>query len=198
MPGSSSTSTTLIVRNMEGSDAGTYQVKINSTEFYRSRNRGSNAPFCHSLFLPLLEPNAGFSPVTFTVQENQTPEYDFPSVVTHYVGNAGSLALGSDAQSESSARFNSSLLSRNWFRNGNRITNDDNLTGSSQDRHLLRITYSDSADITGDYVGTLWFDYRSLNMDLEDGCSGYYDYLDYYLNRATVRVSFWRISISSE
>ena len=88
------------------------------------------------------------------------PEYDPSSVIsTRYVneGSAGRLELGSDIQ------INSSLLRRDlrhdWRRNGTSLANDGTyeLTGSSQDRLSLRIMYNDSADITGDYVGTSWF-----------------------------------------
>ena len=192
-----SNATTLIIGNMEASDAGTYQVKINATQF----NYDRNAPFCDSLFLPVLEPNAGFAPVTFTVQENHVPEYNpSPVISTHYVneGSAGSLELGSDIQ------INSSLLRRDlrhyWFRNGTSLANDGtyDLTGNSQDRLSLRIMYNDSADITGDYVGTSWFYYFDLNRDLRVECRGYYFYLEDYLYRATVKVSYWRLSTYSE
>ena len=192
-----SNATTLIIGNMEASDAGTYQVKINATQF----NYGRNAPFCDSLFLPLLEPNAGFAPVTFTVQENHVPEYDPSSVIsTRYVneGSAGRLELESDIQ------INSLLLDRDlrhyWFRNGTSLANDVtyNSTGSSQDRLSLRIMYNDSADITGDYVGTSSFSYSYLNSNISIECRGYYSYIYYYLYRATVKVSHWRISTYSE
>ena len=192
-----SNDTTLIIGNMEASDAGTYQVKINATQF----NYGRNAPFCDSLLLPVLEPNADFAPVTFTVQENHVPEYNPSSVIsTRYVneGSAGSLELESDIQ------INSSLLRRDlrhyWFKNGTRISNDGtyDLTGSSQDRLSLRIMYNDSADITGDYVGTSWLYYSYLSYDLRVECRGYYSYFDYYFYIPTVKVSYWRLSTYSE
>ena len=189
--------TTLIVGNMEASDAGTYQVKINATQFSFDRS----APFCDSLLLPVLEPYAAFAPVTFTVQENHMPEYNPSSVIsTCYVneGSAGSLELASDIQ------FNSSLLRRDlrqyWIRNDTRISNDGtyNSTGSSQDRLSLRIMYNDSADITGDYVGTSWFVYFDLNSNISVECRGYYSLFENHFIIVTVKASYWRISTYSE
>ena len=60
------TSTSLSIQNMVGSDAGKYEVKIESIEY----RENSSSPHCDSILLPLLETYAIHTPVTFTVQEH--------------------------------------------------------------------------------------------------------------------------------
>ena len=59
----------LNITDLHSSDAGTYQVKINSLSIY-----GSQDPACDSSVLPLAENHAAFAPVTFVVRESSECE----------------------------------------------------------------------------------------------------------------------------
>ena len=75
------TNTSLSIQNMVRSDAGKYEVKVESIEY-----RGdSSSPHCDSILLPLLETYyAILTPVTFTVQEHYIPTYDPQPIVSSY------------------------------------------------------------------------------------------------------------------
>ena len=72
-----------------------------------------------------------------------------------------------------------------------------NSSDSSQERLSLQVTSNNSADITGDYVGTVRTDY-GLHRDFRDMCSGYYNYFYYVLFAFPVTVSYWSIKVNSK
>ena len=75
--------TSLTIKKMKSSDAGVYEVRINSTDAGQYRNL-TNSPECDSLILPLLESVSYHAPVTFTVQEYIRPKFNPLSVVSAY------------------------------------------------------------------------------------------------------------------
>ena len=187
--------TRLSITNMEESDAGTYQVKINST----SSSFGRNSESCDLLALPLLELTAGHAPVTFTVLEQHTPTYNPSSIVsTHYISEDTSNTL------QLHSNINTSLgtyLDRHWifwFRNGIRLSDNSmfNLSGSSLERLSLQVTSYNSADITGDYLGMVWIVYN-FNQDFRDLCRGYYSYIR-YIYYLPVIASYWRVKVDGK
>ncbi len=72
-----SNTTMLTVLNMTESDAGTYEVKINSINY----DGDESSQECDSRLLPLLEPIAMHAPVSFTVREC-SPVYDPNALIT--------------------------------------------------------------------------------------------------------------------
>ena len=187
--------TRLSITNMEESDAGTYQVKINSTSFHIY----SNSEACDAIVLPSLESNADYAPVTFMVQEQHIPTYDPSSIVsTHYISEDTSNTLQLHSTINTSLGTYPDGHRNYWFRNGSRLSDNNifNSSGSSLERLSLQVTSNNSADITGDYVGIVWIWYSDWNNDFQDMCRGYYDYFDAPYRRVLpVAVSYWSIKV---
>ena len=187
----SNNDTMLMISNMVGSDAGTYEVKIRSIS-YRSYH---NSPVCDSI----MELSTVLHPVTFTVQESHPPSYDPSSII--------SIAYISDnIRLNGTVRYNLPLpITRThhyWFRNGSRLSDGDmyNSTGSLQEGLSLQIMYNNTADVTGDYVGILWSEIDYIS-GLGSLCEGYYYFLTdlagpfffYRPFQITLTLSLWDI-----
>ena len=197
--------TALHIRNMEASDAGKYEVKINSIDTELLFGEPSDAQ-CDSRVLPLLESLAAHAPVTFTVQENSPPTRHPPIVVTTvYVTDLNITdTIQLHSISEGDSNFTTHLQIRSsWFRNGSWISDGqryynismiDNQLGSS-----LIITYNSTEEVAGYYVGLLTVDYYIIS----GLCRGYSDYLEYILFfhhfiYVPIHASFWRIALYSK
>ena len=198
------TNTSLSVQNMVGSDAGEYEVKIESIEYYGD----SSSPHCDSILLPLFEKYAIHAPVTFTVQEHCIPTYDPQPIVSSYsipecLDRGGcNIDLRSSGHNISRHNISDNMLGRYrsvWYINGVRIGNGNMYNSSVIHEeglviNSLQITYNNTEDITGNYVGLTLTDiyYRSLSSE----CQYYYYYLSYYifLYQSIFEVSYWRIS----
>ena len=192
------TNTSLSIQNMVGSDAGKYEVKIESIEY-----REDSSPHCDSTLLPLLETYyAIHTPVTFTVQEYCVPTYDPQPIVSNY-SIPECLDRGSCSSDLRSSGHNAIgiLVGRyqsEWYKNGLRI-GDGNMYNSSVIReqglvlNSLQITYNNTEDVTGNYVGLTRTDILSLRRE----CRAYYYYLDRrflpFGNEFIFEVSYWRI-----
>ena len=190
----SNNDTMLMISNMVGSDAGTYEVKVHSISY---GPYGHNSPFCDSIIAELF---TVFHPVTFTVQESCVSSYDPSSIIsTAYVSdNANSIRLNGTLQ------YNLPLpITRThhyWYRNGSRLSDGDmyNSTGSLWEGLSLQIMYNNTADVTGDYVGILWGEFYDIH-DLLSMCEGYYYYLTdlhhfHFRTDFILALSFWDIN----
>ena len=195
------TNTTLSIQNMVGSDAGKYEVKIESIEY-----RDSSSPHCDSILLPLLETYAILTPVTFTVREQYHPIYDPQPIVSSYsipeCLDRGSCNIDLRSSGHNISRHNiSDILDRyrsTWLKNGAGIE-DGNMYNSSviHEQGLvinsLQITYDNTDDITGNYVGLTW-----ANLFEWDECQVYYNYLrdidPFLIYVFMLEASYWRIS----
>ena len=176
------TNTSLSIQNMVGSDAGKYEVKVESIEY-----RGdSSSPHCDSILLPLLETYyAILTPVTFTVQEHYIPTYDPQPIVSIYsipeCLDRGGCNINLRSRGRNISRHNiSDTLDRyrsTWLKNGAGIE-DGSMYNSSviHEQGLvinsLQITYNNTDGITGNYVGFTW-----ANLFEWDECQVYYNYL---------------------
>ena len=186
---------------MVGSDAGKYEVKIESIEY-----RDSSSPHCDSILLPLLETYAILTPVTFTVREQYHPIYDPQPIVSSYsipeCLDRGSCNIDLRSSGHNISRHNiSDILDRyrsTWLKNGAGIE-DGNMYNSSviHEQGLvinsLQITYDNTDDITGNYVGLTW-----ANLFEWDECQVYYNYLrdidPFLIYVFMLEASYWRIS----
>ena len=72
----SNNGTSLTISNMAESDAGKYEVRINSI--------GTNSSFSDRNMLPMLENLAIYAPVTFLLQESNLPKYNPEDVILDY------------------------------------------------------------------------------------------------------------------
>lgn len=193
--------TRLSVSDMAESDAGVYEVKINSI----SSDYGINDdPNCDSLVLPLLESLAAHAPVTFTVQEHCLPEYDPHSIVSAYyitesdVDNGYSINLRSEVQLNVTATAIIDLPYYDyWFRNGTQFYDGNmyNLTATSQELSL-QIMSNYTADVIGDYVGVL----STRIYHIYDLCIEYYYYwiFEFSFSQIPLKLSFWSVNLYSE
>ena len=140
---------------MTESDAGSYVVKVSSIRNPYRPDLDSSV--CDSE-LSLQKSTLRYAPVTFTVQEGHVPTYDPSSIFsTRYVDQQEDDEL----QLLETVQINSSLpiyTEHSWFRNGFRISDGNvyNSTGSLQEGLSLQITYNNTADVVGDYIGLLW------------------------------------------
>ena len=189
----SSTTTILSIFNMSGSDAGKYEAKIDSLY-------GSIYPVCNAL----LESISFYSPVVFTVQENCVPMYDPHSTITYlylFNGDSGRLQLRSEQLLPPALTRTHYSISRMWYRNGTRLSDRSmfNLTSNSHQEISLQITYNNSADIAGDYVGIASIYFIDLLYDIfPDYCRPYSDlrfdtFLFHVHGEIPFKISFWTI-----
>ena len=164
----SSNDTMLMISNMVGSDAGTYEVKVRSISY----DSDLNSPLCDSIIAPLLELIPNFRPVTFTVQGSHPPSYDPSSIISiAYVSdNANSIRLNGTLQYNSPISITETYPV--WFRNGI-VLSDGDMYNSTGEGLSLQIMYSNTADVTGSYEGILWTSVDNLSRL----CEGYHNYI---------------------
>ena len=196
------TNTSLNIQNMVGSDAGKYEVKIESIEFF-----GDSSQHCDISILPLLETYyAIHTPVTFTVQEYYIPTYDPQPIVSSYsipeCLDRGGCNINLRSSGYNISRHNiSGMLDRyrsQWYKNGVwlGVGNMYNSSVIHEERlviNSLQIAYNNTEDIKGNYVGL-----TRTNIFYRMECRAYYYYLRYIDFILTydfiVEVSYWRIS----
>ena len=196
------TNTSLSVRNMVGSDAGKYEVKIESIEYYGN----SSSPHCDSIMLPILETYAIHTPVTFTVQEHYIPTYDPQPIVSSYsipecLDRGGcNIDLRSSGHNIINRHNISDRYLSAWYKDGVWIPHGNMYKFSVIHEqglviNSLQITYNNTEDITGNYVGLTRTD--ALHRSLRSKCPVYYNYLNinyFSFYDFTFEVSYWRIS----
>ena len=182
----SNNGTMLMISNMVGSDAGTYEVKVRSISY----DSDLNSPLCDPIIPPLLEFIPNLHPVTFTVQESHPPSYDPSSIISiAYVSdNANSIRLnGTEYNSPISIAETFSY----WSRNGSV------LSGSLQEGLSLQIMYNNTAEVTGSYEGILWTGVSNID-NLSRLCEGYHNYITLLSHTSALSFiftySFWVVT----
>ena len=187
-------STQLLITNLEESDAGTYEVKINSTSL--------DSEYCDAVSLPWLEALAAFAPVTFTVQEQYTPLYDPSSIVsTHYISQ-DTLMLelshdtGISAADISFSRFGFPIFV--WYRNVVPIAHDSsiyNFRGSTLQRFSMNIATNNTDHIVGDYSAGMYLIYH----DIITGCNDYFSFFsEFFINAIPVMTPYWTVKVQGK
>ena len=158
--------TSLTILSMAESDAGKYEVRINST--------GSSSAFCDRNILPMLENLALYAPVTFLLQESNLPKYNPEDVILDYALPAYQGSAQQSFTIDNTFMINPAALlyttrdiNDYLFIDGERIsdrstygstTSYDNTTTQS-----LRITYNNTDDIAGHYIHTAFAYYYYFN-----------------------------------
>ena len=151
----SNNGTSLTISNMAESDAGKYEVRINST--------GSNSAFCDRNILPMLENLAMYAPVTFLLQESNLPKYNPDDVIIDfalpaYQGSAKqSFAIDNTFMINAAAVLdNARNINDYLYKDGERIsdrsTYNNTASYDNTTTQSLRITYNNTDDIAGRYV----------------------------------------------
>ena len=188
---------TLTISDMTGSDAGVYEVKINSISYNSNANEDQD---CDSIVLPLLEKRAILAPVTFTVQEQSLPEYNPSSIIsTYYIMADSDVGNGYDIELRGEVHPNNFSLRSAWYRNGTQLYNENmyNITATNQ-ALSLRITANSTTDFIGDYVGILWARLGRVRRE-QLLCQDYYNYLlRFFYPQYPLNLIFWSIKLPSE
>ena len=169
----------LTISNMAESDAGKYEVRINST--------GSNSAFCDRNILPMLENLALYAPVTFLLQESNLPKYNPEDVILEYAlpayhGSAqqsfaivNTFMINPTALVDETRYIDDALYKDGGYISDRSIYNNtasyDNTTTQS-----LRITYNNTDDIAGHYVHTAF----AYSLDFNTTACPDYDFIRYH------------------
>ena len=149
--------TSLTISNMAESDAGKYEVRINST--------GSSSSFCDRNILPMLENLALYAPVTFLLQESNLPKYNPEDIILDYAlpayqGSAQqSFAIDNTFMINPTAlvddtRYIFDYLYKDGERISDRSTYNSTTSYDNTTTQSLRITYNNTDDIAGHYIHT--------------------------------------------
>ena len=191
--------TSLTISNMVQSDAGKYEVKINST--YLDDEGG----ICDKNFLPMLANLAFFAPVTFVLQEFSVSTFYPEDVISDYAVPAyqGSTDKTLDFENvfmiNLPAVFDYSILYEFLYKDGVSITNMPSfhrtISYGNVTTQSLRITYNNTEDITGHYYYGADLDSTDIDRDI---CPQYRYYLDYTSPFPPVFSLHWNIRSYSE
>ena len=159
--------TSLTISNMVESDAGKYEVKINSTDL-------DNGGICDRNILPMLANLALHAPVTFVLQESSVPTYYPNDIISRYALPAyqGStdktLNIDNVFMIDVPAVMDDSNPSELLYKDGvfirdmpsfHRTVSYGNVTAQS-----LRITYNNTEDVTGHYYYGAFLDFFDLDV----------------------------------
>ena len=150
-----STGISLTITNMTESDAGKYEVKINS--------QGTDPAICNRNFMPMLETLALYAPVTFLLQEYNPPIYNPEDIIIDYVlpayhGSAQqSFVVDNNIVVNAAAVLNlTGTISYGLFLDGIYInegsTYNSTVSYNGIIKQSLWITYNNTDDIAGHYV----------------------------------------------
>ena len=186
--------TTLVISNMIESDAGKYEVKIGSIDYYGYRS----SVICDQNILPMLETVAIHAPVTFYVQKYYVNQYNPEDVVNHYyLPNSlqHSIILNHSIDISTNVVFNTPRLSSYLYKNGiSQSLNSGmyNFTRSFGNEIMLshKISYNSSEDVIGHYIYAESFYFFDIN---DYFCQGYYYYCRNYIFDATAFVLYWTV-----
>ena len=191
--------TELTISNVVQSDAGKYEVKINSIE----NARGSSVT-CDVTILPMLEHLALHAPVTFILHESSILSYNpEEDVITDYYIPA---YQGTSLQSitiDNVIKINSSSVLRNYYSRYHRLYKDgirvydvntfnSTVSYGNEIMQSLRISYNNTDDITGHYVYLAYTYYRDIDSRT---CPQYYNYIRSSTYRFPIFVLYWNIKV---
>ena len=172
--------TSLTMSNMVQSDAGKYEVKINSS------NLDDEGGICDKNILPMLANLAFYAPVTFVLREFSVSTYYPQDVISDYALPAyqGSASKTLDIDDVFMINvpavfdYDYSILYEFLYKDGlsirgmpsfHRTISFGNVTTQS-----LRISYSNTEDVTGHYYYGADISYTVIDRDI---CPQYSDYI---------------------
>ena len=181
----SNNGTSLTISDMIDSDAGKYEVKISSIDYFGY----SSSATCDRSFLRMLEQTALHASVTFYLQQYYIPKYKPEDIIELYFLPMNSLANSNHTfiinhTTDVNATYifggNSRYFHQRFFKNGVYQSNTDNvITEQSYDNEINishQLRYSDTNEIVGHYVymETAFVFANSIN------CNSYRYYLQDY------------------
>ena len=194
----SNNKTTLTISNTKDSDAGNYQVRIDSLTF-----GNHSSPECDQLLLPVLENFALHTPATFLLQQNVLPNYCSEDIINNYFISS---YMGNDEQTitiNSTGTINSTLYynaynSYSTYKAGQYTSGSSSLRyNSTMDRLYFTYNrnYHNSHNLVGYYtqIHTLYY-----FPFLQSLCYSYYNNLMYHYRYIPFHIHYWTISVKCE
>ncbi len=192
--------TTLTIADTVETDAGKYQVRIDSMNF----SSGVDTAECHENILPLFEDLALHAPVTFLLQQSVTPAYNPEDIIINYtIPNY----LGEDQHSlliDTTSRINTSYISANslyiqlyknavYINSGNynytKIFNENRIGA------IMEFKYNNSGNIIGLYVLRENWHLDTFNCPFY---RNYHYYLTHYSFYDYLRFTYFSIILRGE
>ena len=172
--------TSLTISNMVQSDAGKYEVKINSTDL------DDEEGICDRNILPMLSNLALHTPVTFVLQEFSVPTYYPEDVISDYAVPAyqGSASKTLDIDNVfminiPAVLYDRSILFEFLYKDGVAIRDmpsfNDTVSYGNVTTQSLRIKYNNTEDVTGRYFYGADIIYIYIYGDI---CPQYMDYFE--------------------
>ena len=197
----SNNGTLLTISDMIDFDAGKYEVKISSIEYYGS----SSSATCDRNILRMLEQTALHAPVTFYLQQYHIPQYKPEDIIELYFLPMNSLANSNNTITiNHTTDVNTTLIfggysrhfDERFFRNGvSQSPNTDNVTTEQSYGNEINIShqlrYSDTDEIVGHYVYM-----ESVYYYFTSNCHAYHYYIDDWFWHPSVLVYYWSLKIS--
>ena len=197
----SNNGTLLTISDMIDSDAGKYEVKISSINYYGYASSAT----CDRNVLRMLEQTALHAPVTFYLQQHHIPQYKPENIIELYFLPMNSLANSNNTitinyTTDINATFlfggYTRYLNHRFFRNGvSQSTNTDNVITERSYSNEINIShqlrYSDIDEIAGHYV----YIETTSPYYIRNNCRGYYNYLGGYFWWVVVQAHYWSLKI---
>ncbi len=189
--------TSLSISNMIDSDAGIYEAKIGSIDYY---GYGSSSE-CDQSFLPVLEVLALHAPVTFIVQQHHIPKYNPEDTIKVFALDPTHNILTINNSLEiNTNRLLYDTPYRYFYKNGisqSFNTEHFSFTRSYGSEILLshQIRYNNTEDVAGHYVYTelsYAFYIRHYN------CRSYNYYINDYFFEFPLFIVFWTLHKNGE
>ena len=193
--------TLLTISGMIDSDAGKYEVKISSIDYFYS-----SSATCDRNVLRMLEQTALHAPVTFYLQQYHIPQYKPEEIIELYFLPMNSLANSNNTITiQYTTDVNATLLfggnsgnfDHRFFRNGvsqppntNNVTTEQSYGNEIIVSHQLR--YSDTGEIAGHYV----YMETTRNYYFTSNCHAYQYYFGDRFWQPSVLVYYWSLKIS--
>ena len=174
--------TSLTISNMVQSDAGKYEVKINST------NLDDEGGICDKIFLPVLANLAIHAPVAFVLQEFSVSTFYPEDVISDYAlpayqGSASkTLDIDNVFMINVPAVFDDRLILFEFlYKDGVRIRDmpsfHSTISYGNVTTQSLRISYNSTEDVTGNYYYGAAMHYFYIDRDI---CFNYFYYLIFF------------------
>ncbi len=189
--------TSLSISNMIDSDAGKYEVKIGSIDYY---GYGSSSE-CDQNLLPALEVLALHAPVTFIVQQHHIPECNPEDTIKVFVLDPiHNILTINNSFAINTNRLLYDTPYRYFYKNGisqSFNTEHFSFTRSYGSEILLshQIRYNNTEDVAGHYVYT---EASYADYHLYSNCRSYYYYIDHNIFQFPVFIVFWTLLKNGE
>ena len=183
--------TTLTISKSKHSDAGKYEVRIDSLTF---GNR--SYPECDQLLL--LENFAPHNQATFFLQQNTLPRYNPEDMInnyfiTSYVGDDQQTFITNYTGTINSNLYQNGYHSYRTYKDGQYFYHGSSSFHYNMDNYFFNynISYSNSQDVVGHYIQIHYYYYYSYNQAI---CSSYLKNFRYHNDYVPILIRYWTIS----